>query len=215
MQLVVTAAGTALGQALLRALVARGELTRGGGGPEPLRRILAVDRSQPAALFVHEGIEYVQGEYHQPRFFSRMMGAATDSVFHLSAWYAGAGLGMEAEAMELALLRSWDTTRALLEACRLQSHAPRLVFAGRAGLRRSPGDVPSGIDAVCADACESLLAEAARRGIVDLRSVRLPPDAADGADEDGAPPADRWALRLIEAHERPGEAPGVQIVEAG
>lgn len=90
MQVVVTGAGTALGQALLQAIAVRGALRRGDGDPVPVRRIIAVDRTQPAALYVDARIEYVRGDYEQPRFLARMMGASTDSVFHLSALGAGA-----------------------------------------------------------------------------------------------------------------------------
>jgi len=65
-QLLVTGASTPLGQGLLRALAARGALTRDGAAA-PIARILGVDREQPPGLFVDERVEYVCGEYEQPR----------------------------------------------------------------------------------------------------------------------------------------------------
>ncbi|HXW65003.1 MAG TPA: hypothetical protein VEK74_07975, partial [Burkholderiaceae bacterium] len=78
MQVVVTGASSPLGQATLQAIAARGVLARDAGHPIPVRRIIAVDRTQPAALFLDSRIEYVRGDYEQPRFLARMMGTATD-----------------------------------------------------------------------------------------------------------------------------------------
>jgi nucleoside-diphosphate-sugar epimerase len=219
MQLVVTGAGTELGQELLRAIVARGVLCRGdGSGAVPVQRILGVDRIQPAALFVDERIEYVRGDYEQPRFLAHMMGTAIDSVFHLSARDAAIGLGPDVDDMELALLRSLDTTRALLDACRSQAHPPRLVFAGLGGLRATAGAVPATLAALCVDVCESLLVESARRGVIDLRSLRLPGPA--GADTTAPDPMldpvldpALAAAALLDLHEQPAVLPAVQICE--
>ncbi len=129
MQVVVTGAGTPLGQSMLRAIVARGALARGDGDPRPVRRIIAVDRTQPAALFLDGRIEYVRGDYEQPRFLARVMGMITDSIFHLSALGAGLRTGTQLEDLDTALLHSLDTTRTLLDACRFQTAPPKLVFA--------------------------------------------------------------------------------------
>ena len=207
MQVVVTGASTDLGQELLRAIVERGALRRSDGSAAPVRRLLAVDRVQSVAMYVHDQIEYVRGDYEQPRFLARMMGAARDCVFHLSALGAGAGIDGGAEGIDLALLRSVDTTRALLDACRFQMHPPRLVFAGMSGLRSKANAVPESTDAICVDICESLLVECARRGIVDLRSVRLPGAGATTLD------LAQSAAALLEAHDRPATVPAVQIIE--
>jgi len=173
MQIVVTAGATPLGQALLRAIVARGALVRGGGAPVAVQRIIAVDRRQPASLFVHPLVEYVCGNFEQPRFLARMMGTATDSVFHLGALYAAVP-GTQFDDLELALLYSLDTTRALVDACQYQSAQPRLVLASTVAVHHAPDAAPAGTDGICAALCEHYLVECARRGLVDLRSVRLP-----------------------------------------
>ena len=201
MQIVVTGAGSELGQALLRALVACPVLHRTDGTAAPLRRILGVDRTQPASLFVDDRVEYVRGEFEQPRFLARVMGAATDSIFDLSARSAAANIAADIDGLELAWQRSVDTTRALLGACRFQPVPPRVVYAGRAGLRAAAQDVPGDIDAACVDLCETVLVESARFGVVDLRSVRLPA-ALDGAAA---------ARALVQAHEWPGAAPALRV----
>jgi len=173
-QVVVTGAGSAFGQAVLQAIVARGVLTRVDGEPTPVGRIIAVDRTQPAALFLDGRIEYVRGDYEQPRFLARMMGVSTDSVFHLSA--LGAGIGGEATpaGLDAALVRSLDTTRVLLEACCFQRVPPKLVLASTLEAKAQTGPWPQATEGVCAALCELLVAEAARRGMVDGRCVRFP-----------------------------------------
>jgi hypothetical protein len=211
MRVVVTAAGSDLGQQLLRAIAARGSLRRGGGAPQAIDRILAVDHAQPAALFIDERVEYVRGDYEQPRFLSRMMGAACDSVFHLAPRYAALGAGPGADGLELALARSVQVTQSLIDACRLLSCAPRFVYAGLRGLRSTPGAVPQDMGAVCVDVCESVLFEAARRGIVSLCSVRLPSAAGQAPS---AAELEAAARALLDAHDL--EAPNAmpRIVEA-
>jgi nucleoside-diphosphate-sugar epimerase len=187
-QIVVTGACTALGQALLKAVVARGVLTRYDGQTVPVRRIIAVDRVQPPRLFVDTRVEYVRGDYEQPRFLARMMGVITDSVFHLSVLGAASAAASDDdtpfEALDNALLRSLDTTRALLDACHYQTVMPRLVFASIEDVRTAIETVPRSTDAVCAALCELLLAESARRDLVDGRCVRLPCVVGGGASAD-------------------------------
>jgi nucleoside-diphosphate-sugar epimerase len=213
MQVVVTGACTPLGQALLRALVARSALAAGASGAAvPVRRIIAVDRAQSGALFVDERIEYVRGDYELPRFLARMMGVATGSVFHLSALAATAGLGAApgegtaddaGRMLDTALAHSVDTTRALIDACRLQTLVPRLVMASALPPARSGDGVPASTDDACTAICELLVIEYARRGLIDARCVRMPPASGSAAE----------VQALIDAHERPrAAAPAAQII---
>lgn len=230
MQVVVTGASSALGQAMLQAIAARGVLTRGAGSPTPVRRIIAVDRTQPATLFIDSRVEYVRGDYEQPRFLARMMGTATDSVFHLSALGAGTVAGPAPLDLAAALLRSFDTTRVLLEACHFQSTPPKLVLASTAEARAEVGPWPQSSEGVLLALCELLVVEGSRQQIVDARCVRLPcivgnrscshdlalqallADLAAGQAADVAARAltdvdvislDEAAAALLAAHERP------------
>lgn len=83
MQVVITGAGSAFGQRLLRTLVATGTLVRTDGQRRPIERIIAADSVQPGELFLDDRIEYVRGDLALPHFLARMMGTLTDSVFHL------------------------------------------------------------------------------------------------------------------------------------
>jgi len=185
MQLVVTGACSLLGQALLRAIVARGVLSTSVGGPVAVQRIIAVDRTQPARLYVEPRVEYVCGNFEQSRFLARVMGTATDSVFHLAPLGAAAGIGSQLEDLDLALMRSLDTTRSLVDACQFQSAQPRLVLASAAAARHDADVPPASVEGVCSALCELFLFECARRGYVDLRGVRLPCVVGDGSSDAG------------------------------
>ncbi len=185
MQIVVTGACSVLGQAVLRAIVARGVLSSSLGGAVPVQRIIAVDRTQPARLYVEPRVEYVCGNFEQSRFLARVMGTATDSVFHLSPLGAAAGIGGQLEDLDLALMRSLDTTRSLVDACQFQSVQPRLVLASAAAARHDAQSPPATVEGVCSALCELFLAECARRGFVDLRGVRLPCILGDDSSDAG------------------------------
>ncbi len=198
LQIVVTGGCGALGQALVRAIAQRATLSGPAGTGVPVDRILAVDRIQPAGLFLDARLEYVRAEYEQPRFLARMMGINTASVFHLAPADEGgepdapapADRSAALDALEHALVVGIDATRALLDACRHQAVLPRLVHAGFAP--PPDGALPQTTRAACAAISELLAWEAARRGLLDLRCVRLPPAPID---------AQGAAQALIDAHE--------------
>ncbi len=174
MQIVVTGASGPLGQSLLRGLVAKGSLSE-ADGPVPIRRILAVDREQGPALFLDDRIEYVRGAFEQPRFLARMMGTATDGIFHLAALDPGPEEGENpAVDLESDLTRTWDGTRALLDACGFQSTLPKVVIASTIEAAAEGGCEASRSRAgALAAMCELLIAEGARRRIVRSRCIRL------------------------------------------
>jgi hypothetical protein len=85
-----------------------------------------------------------------------------------------------------------------------------VVFAGLRDLRSAADAAPSSTDAFCVDICESLLIESARRGLIDLRSVRLP--GTHGAPALVRNPAGA-AEALLQAHEWPGTDAPVRILQ--
>jgi nucleoside-diphosphate-sugar epimerase len=183
---------------------------------------------------VEPRVEYVCGGYEQSRFLARVMGTATDSVFHLAPLGAAAGIGPQLEDLDLALMRSLDTTRSLVDACQFQSAQPRLVLASAADAAHDRHVPPATADGICSALCELFLIECARRGYIDLRGVRLPYVLDDDAAQDAAahpalaayaassaqPPtavplvqiatvtAAEAAAALLEAHELPRAFPG-------
>jgi len=197
MQVVVIGGAGVLGQALLRAIVARGVLTRSDAVPAPVRRVIAVDRSHPPRLFVEPRVEYVRADLGSPRLLQAVMGTATDSVFH--AWDSG---GADRSTPSLALS---DSLRDLFAACQLQSSRPKIVLASSfaADCRAEPARaLPASQGGLTALVGELLLEEARRRGQVDGRVLRLPMIAA-------APGCAEFLGELIAAlHEgRPARCP--------
>ena len=177
MQIVVIGGAGVLGQALLRAIVARGVLTRSDAVPVPVRRVISVDRSQPPRLFVEPRIEYVRADLGTPRLLQAVMGTATDSVFH--AWDSDAG---DHSTPSFALA---DSLRDLFTACELQSSRPKVVLASTFAADHradTPSQMaralPASQDGLTALVGELLLEEATRRGQVDGRILRLPMMAA-------------------------------------
>ena len=179
MNVVVTGGGGFLGQRLLRALAARGTLTRADGRVEPIGRLLSVDREQPASLFVHDLVEYVRGDISTLDFLGHVLGNDTASVFHLAA---APSARTEAD-FDLGMAANLDATRALLEACRMQRARPRFVLASSVAVYGLAGSAVVG-DATLATPstsyatqkliCELLLADYSRKGFVDGRALRLP-----------------------------------------
>lgn len=167
MQIVVIGGAGVLGQALLRAIAARGVLTRSDGVPAPVRRVIAVDRTQPGRLFVEPRVEYVRDDLASPRLLQAVMGTATDSVFH--AWDSGAG----GRNMSFALA---DSLRDLFDVCELQTSRPKVVLASSFAAEGPPGEsraLPAAPEGLTALVGELLLAEAVHQGRVDGRALRL------------------------------------------
>jgi len=179
MQVVVVGGSGVLGQALLRAIVARGVLTRSDGSPAPVRRVIAVDRTQLPRLFVDPCVEYVRADLSTPRLLATVMGTVTDSVFH--AW-DGADRAGGGETPSFALI---DSLRDLFAACVRQASRPKVVLAssyaaastftaGEHGQRPGAGgELPASQAGLTALVGELLLTEAVRRGNLDGRALRL------------------------------------------
>jgi nucleoside-diphosphate-sugar epimerase len=167
MQVMVVGGAGVLGQALVRAIVTRGVLTRSDGSPAPVRRVIAVDRTQLPRLFVHPCVEYVRADLSTPRLLATVMGTVTDSVFH--AWDGGdlAGAG---QTRAFALI---DSMRDLFAACARHAGRTKVVLASSYAADPAAGALPASQDGLTALIGELLLTEAGRRGEVDGRALRL------------------------------------------
>jgi nucleoside-diphosphate-sugar epimerase len=177
MQIVVIGGCGVLGQALLKAIIERGVLTRSDGVPAPVHRLIAVDRAQPPRLFVEERVEYVRADPSAPRLMQAVMGTATDSVFH--AWDSGFRGIRSTPSFALS-----DSLRDLFAACELQSSHPKVVLAssfaadcrGDALAASGAGGraLPASRDGMTALVGELLLEEETRDGQIIGRALRLP-----------------------------------------
>ena len=179
MKVVVTGGAGFLGQRLIRALCERGRLTDAAGRERTIERIVAVDQGQCSDPFSDGRVAYALGDVSDPAFISSVLATDTDSVFHLAAVVSGAA----ERDFDLGMRVNLDGTRLLLEACRRQARAPKVVFASSVAVFGQP------LPAVVTDATtplpqasygvqkligELLVGDCSRKGFIDGRSVRLP-----------------------------------------
>src|SRR5262245_51236901 len=178
MKVVVTGGAGFLGQMLIRALCERGRLTRSDGAQYAIEQIVSIDQAQTGRLFVDDRVGYVVGDIANAQFLSHVLARDTDSVFHLAAVVSG---GAEAD-FDLGMRVNLDGTRALLECCRAQTSAPRVVFASSVAVFGGPVPLvtddtyprPATSYGVQKLVGEFLVGDYSRKGFIDGRSVRLP-----------------------------------------
>jgi D-erythronate 2-dehydrogenase len=167
MRILVTGAAGYIGSAIVRALVSR-------PGDE---EIVATD--QAASALEHARVRTVVGNLAYPQFARSLVTRDTHTVFHLASLVSG---GAE-QNFELGSKVNLEATRDLLEACRLNGHAPRFVFASSIAVYG--GELPDPVTDETPPAprisygtqklvCELLLDDYTRRGYVDGRALRLP-----------------------------------------
>lgn len=179
MRIVVTGAAGFLGQRLVRALAARGELTDVTGKVRPITSIVGADNAQGSGLFADARVEYRTGDITDKAFAEALIGGETASVFHLAAVVSGAA---EAD-FDLGLRVNVDATRGLLERCRNLSTPPKVVFTSSVAV--FGGALPTTLDDSTTPTPQTsygiqkligelLVADYSRKGFIDGRSVRLP-----------------------------------------
>ena len=179
MKVVVTGGAGFLGQRVIRALCERGRLTDAAGRERTIERIVAVDQGQCSDPFSDGRVAYALGDVSDHAFISSVLATDTDSVFHLAAVVSAAA----ERDFDLGMRVNLDGTRLLLEACRPQARAPKVVFASSVAVFGQP------LPAVVTDATtplpqasygvqkligELLVGDCSRKGFIDGRSVRLP-----------------------------------------
>lgn len=200
MHVVITGGAGFLGQRLAGTLLERGTVAIDGEIRE-LRRLRLVDVSPAKGLPDDPRLEIVTGSLTDPAVAARTIDAETDLVFHLAAIVSSAA---EAD-FDLGVGLNFDVTRDLLERCRQLSDPPRIVFASSVAVYGGPAvkDVitdrthltPQTSYGSQKAAAEFFVADYARKGFVDGRSLRLPTIVV----RPGAPnkAASTWASSII------------------
>lgn len=178
MKILVTGAAGFLGQRLIRALLARGELSGAAGQSRRIERIDAFD-VVPLKGIDDPRVHALTGDISDPAQVERLIDADTHAVFHLAAVVSG----QAEQEFDLGMRINFDATRALLERIRSLGTQARLVMTSSVAV--FGGALPATVEDAHVWSPQSsygtekaladlLLADYSRRGFVDGRSLRMP-----------------------------------------
>lgn len=170
MRILITGANGFIGQGLVQALCQQ---------PLPITEIIANDIDLSGLTTGNARLSCVTGSLDQPEILAQLLAKPIDWVFHL----AGITSKRAEEDLPLGLAVNVHSTMALLAGLAAQSRPARLVFASSIGVFGVP--LPRLVDdhtpiaptlsyGVQKRMVELLVADYARRGLVDGRTVRLP-----------------------------------------
>ena len=178
MKLLITGGAGFIGARLARTLLARGSLA----GERIDSIVLADQFAPPPDLLADPRVAARTGALLEQ---AASLGAERfDGVFHLASAVSG-----ECELdFDLGMRSNLDSTRALLDALRAASNAPRFVFSSSVAVfGPDPGSPGRPLPAVVADdtlpapqtsygtqklMCEHLIADCTRKGYIDGRAAR-------------------------------------------
>jgi len=177
MKIVVTGAAGFLGQRLIRALLARGELKGADGKAQRIEQICGFDVASLDGI-EDPRFEALSGDIADPAQIEKLIDADVNSVFHLAAVVSG----QAEQDFDLGMRINFDATRAIFERIRTLGTCARLVMTSSVAVF---GETPSIVDDAHVWAPKSsygaekalsdlLLADYSRRGFIDGRSLRMP-----------------------------------------
>lgn len=174
MKITILGGGGFLGRKMAQRLAKEGSL-----GGKPIAGLTLFDLAVPAPLEAPFPVTCLAGDVASVADVSKAIPDGTDVVVHLAAVVSAAA---EAD-FDLGMRVNLQGTLAVIEACRKLSAPPRVLFTssvasfggGQSALlpddaRQVPGNSYGAQKA----AAELLLADASRRGMLDLVSIRLP-----------------------------------------
>ena len=178
MKVLITGGAGFLGQRLARALLKRGQLSDSAGQPRTIDELVLVD-VVAGNDFGDPRVRVVTGDISDAALLRELVDERTQSIFHLAAIVSGAA---EAD-FDLGMRINLDASRALLDACRLRGHRPKVVFTSSVAVYggKLPALVkddtalnPQSSYGAQKAIGELLLNDYSRRGFVDGRVLRLP-----------------------------------------
>ena len=114
MHVTVTGAGGFIGRRLVRELLRRGTIRAPGGTAARVEKVVACDVSLAGLGDDDPRLARVEADVSDPAVLPRVVTSQTGALFHLAAVVS---VGAE-EDFELGMRVNFDTTRALLDACR-------------------------------------------------------------------------------------------------
>ena len=174
MKITILGGGGFLGRKLAQRLAREGRL-----GGTPVTELTLFDLAEPAALDAPFPVKRLAGDVASAEDVTKAMPEGTGVVFHLAAVVSAAA---EAD-FDLGMRVNLHGTLAVIEACRKLPAPPRVIFTssvasfggGQSALLRDEArQVPGNSYGAQKAAAELLLADASRRGMLDLVSIRLP-----------------------------------------
>jgi nucleoside-diphosphate-sugar epimerase len=178
MRIVITGGAGFIGKKLAQALLQRGELAT-AAGKQSIDSLVLFDVVHAEGLPDDPRITTVTGDITDADEVRGLIGTGTAGIFHLAAIVSA-----DAEQnFDLGMAVNLGGTRNVLETCRAQSPATRLVFASSAAVYG--GDMPHMLDdssiltpqtsyGMQKAAGELLVNDYSRKGFVDGRALRLP-----------------------------------------
>ncbi len=181
MRVVIPGGAGFIGQKLAARLLRAGSIAAPDGTPKEIAEIALFDQGPPQgnAALQDQRIKFVKGDITDKAQVQALIAAGADSIFHLAAVVSA-----QAEAdLDVGLAVNLDGTRNVLDACRKLKVPPRLLFASSAAvyggeppLQVSDETLPAPRTSYGAQklACEFLISDYSRRGLIDGRSLRLP-----------------------------------------
>lgn len=177
--LVIGAAGF-IGSHLVAALLARGRLANATGNVEPISELILADSAPiarlPSSLIP---VRTEVGDCCDLNFLQQLFSVGIDSVFPLAAALTTEAETNFAQGLKVNVLGFMQ----LLETCRAQRVAPRLVYAS--SIAAFGGELPETVDDALAHTpqtsygthkavAELLINDYSRHGFIDGRALRLP-----------------------------------------
>lgn len=182
MRVVVTGAAGFIGTALVKKLISRKSLLDRNGKQRDIQELILVDICKPTYKMNGTSAistEWQQGDICDSSLRDDILSKPVDIIFHLAATLTAEAQADPSKGTRVNVRGFLD----LLEACRGQAQAPRLIFAS--SIATFGGALPDVVDDEVVQKpqtsygthkviAEQLINDYSRHGVIDGRALRLP-----------------------------------------